>query len=364
MHALAKEMALTWGAPQWLWVLLLSIPLLIGGLFWNARRRNRTTQHLGKMSTVSPLIVGKPYWWRTVRGTLLVIGLALIIITLATPQYGSRTRVLRKQGIDIVIALDFSKSMLAQDIHPNRIDRAKAELSLLLNSLSGDRIGLVAFAGETIEFPMTIDHSAIRLFLRDLSPMDMPVGGTAISKALLASKHLLERTLPNSVDSQNAQTHKRTQVVILMTDGEDHEGDVPAAAEGLKADGIRLYTIGIGSQIGEPIPIYNESGALLGHMKNRSGQLVMTSLSPENEQMLEQISSMTGGNYISAPQGTVGIAELRKELANLEKSEQKTRRITIHENRFALALLPAFLLLVLQALLPEVWLFRRKKKAR
>ena len=206
----------------------------------------------GQRATLEPLIVGRARWWRVFRAALMAAGVALLILAFAGPQYGSRTRVLRKRGIDVVIALDFSKSMLAQDVHPSRIKRAKAELERLLTDLDGDRVGLVAFAGDAMAFPMTVDYSAVRLFLRDLGPMDMPVGGTAIGKALIASKRLIESS--NERRGEEAAAPTRSRVVILLTDGEDHEGDPIAAAEELQAAGIRVYAVGIGSGSGEPIP--------------------------------------------------------------------------------------------------------------
>ena len=142
---------MSWGAPEWLWCLL-AVPTLVGALLFAAYRRQKRTERFGNASTLDRLIAGDPFWWRAVRGVLLCLALTLIVIAIASPLYGSRTRVLRKQGIDVVIALDFSKSMLAEDVHPSRIRRAKAELELLLSDLDGDRVGLVAFAGETIEF--------------------------------------------------------------------------------------------------------------------------------------------------------------------------------------------------------------------
>jgi Ca-activated chloride channel family protein len=268
--------------------------------------------------------------------------------------------VLRKRGIDIVIALDFSKSMLARDVHPSRIKRAKGELERLLSDLDGDRVGLVAFAGDAMAFPMTVDYSAVRLFLRDLSPMDMPVGGTAIGKALVASKRLIESS--NEGRGDESSPDRRSKVVILLTDGEDHEGDPIAAAEELRSAGIKVYAVGIGSGSGEPIPSYTADGTLTGHVKDADGRLVMTSLSPENENTLEEITSITGGEYVRAEEGTVGVTEIRSELAKLQASERKARRVTVHENRFALALLPGFFLILLEALLPEAWIVRRRRR--
>lgn len=350
---------MTWAHPHALWLLVL-IPLMAAALWWNAARRRRSTQMFGRATTVDPLIAGRAQWWRAVRAALLMLGMALLIVAFAGPQYGSRTRVLRKRGIDIVIALDFSKSMLAQDVHPSRIKRAKAELERLLGELDGDRVGLVAFAGDAMAFPMTVDYSAVRLFLRDLSPMDMPVGGTAIGKALIAAKRLIESSHPSRGDEPEA--NPRSKVVILMTDGEDHEGDPLAAAEELKAAGIQVYAVGIGSGTGEPIPTYAADGTLTGHMKDASGQLVMTSLTPRNEDMLKEVASITGGQYVRAEQGTVGMSQIRAELAKLQASEQKARRITVHENRYALILLLAFLLVVLESIIPEAWIGARPRR--
>jgi Ca-activated chloride channel family protein len=351
--------AVSWADPKALWLLAL-LPLVIAVLWWHAMRTKRATEMFGRSATVAPLILGRSKWWRIARAALMIVGLFLLIVAFAGPQYGSRTRVLRKRGIDVVIALDFSKSMLAQDVHPSRIKRAKAELERLMNDLDGDRIGLVAFAGDAMAFPMTVDYSAVRLFLRDLGPMDMPVGGTAIGKALIASKRLIESS--NERRGEEAAPPARARVVILLTDGEDHEGDPIAAAQELQAAGIKVYAVGIGSGSGEPIPSYTADGTLTGHMKDSDGRLVMTSLSAENEETLREIASITGGQYVRAEEGTVGITEIRRELAKLQASEQKARRVTVHENRFALVLLPAFLLIVLEAILPEAWVVRRRRR--
>lgn len=350
---------MSWADPQALWLFAL-LPVAAAALFWNAARRRRATEMFGRKPTVESLIVGRARWWRTARAGLMLVGLALAIVAFAGPQYGSRTRVLRKRGIDVVIALDFSKSMLAKDVHPSRIKRAKAELERLLGDLDGDRVGLVAFAGDAMAFPMTVDYSAVRLFLRDLGPMDMPVGGTAIGKAMIASMRLIESSNERRGEEERQAT--RSRVVILLTDGEDHEGDPIAAARELSGAGIQVYTVGIGSRSGEPIPSYTADGTLTGHMKDADGRLVMTSLSSENEETLQEIASITGGEYVRAEEGTVGITQIRRELAKLQASEQKARRVTVHENRFALALLPAFLLIVLEALLPEAWIVHRRRR--
>ena len=350
---------MSWRDPDMLWLLLL-VPVFAGltVLAWWLRRR--ATRRFGDPDTTRSLLVGKSGPWRATRGVLIVLGLGLVIVTLAGPQYGSRERTLRKRGVDVVIALDFSKSMLAQDVRPNRIDRAKAELMHFIEDLGGDRVGIVAFAGETMEFPMTVDYAALELFFRDLGPYDMPVGGTAIGRALIASKRLLDRSAPDTPPGE--EPPDRAQVVILLTDGEDHEGDPVEAARELADAGIRVYTIGIGSRTGEPIPTYSPDGTWTGYQRDDSGEVVTTALTADNEQVLERIAEVTGGKYFRARQGGVGIDQIRREMRRMKQAELEARRVTVHEDRYALVLLPAFLLLVLEGLLPDAWVGRRRRR--
>ncbi len=356
---------MSWGAPAVLW-LLLGVPFVAGLplLAWWLRKRAR--ERFGTAENLSALQLGKPAGFRAARAVLLVLGLVLTVVALARPQYGSRTRILRKRGVDVVVVLDFSKSMLARDVRPSRIERAKAELTRLLGDLDGDRVGIVAFAGETMEFPMTIDMSAATLFFRDLGPYDMPVGGTAIGRALVAAKSLLDRSAPRQApDAPEAQAAStRSRVVILMTDGEDHEGDPLEAARALADGGASIFVVGIGSSTGEPIPTYAPDGTWTGYMRGDDGQPVLTSLTTQNEQQLKDIARLGHGRYFRAEHGGVGVEEIRRAMRRLRQDEQRSRRITVHEDRYALVLLPAFLLILLEALLPDAWVgrFRRRKR--
>jgi Ca-activated chloride channel family protein len=288
---------------------------------------------------------------RAARAVVLLLGVAAVLVALARPQYGSRTKLLSKRGIDVVVALDFSKSMLAEDVKPNRIERAKAELMAFLSELTGDRVGIVAFAGETMEFPMTVDYAALALFFRDLSPLDMPVGGTAIGRALTASKRLLERASRESDETEPEA--RRTKVVVLLTDGEDHEGDPVEAARGLAEIGAKVFVVAIGSRSGETIPTYAEDGTWTGYLTDKDGKQVLTRMTKEAEAQLKQIADVTGGKYVAARRGSVGIGEIRGEMGRMKQSELKARKMTVHEERYALVLLLGFLLIVLEALLPE-----------
>ena len=187
---------MTWHSGELLWLLCL-LPLLAAVPILGWRLRRAALARFGTSEGGARMILGRSSTGlRATRAVLLLLGIALALVALARPEYGSQTKLLRKRGVDVVVVLDFSKSMLAQDIRPSRIERAKAELTRFISELAGDRIGLVAFAGETMEFPMTVDYAAATLFFRELTPADMPVGGTAIGRALTAAKRLLERAQP------------------------------------------------------------------------------------------------------------------------------------------------------------------------
>ncbi|HEY6879932.1 MAG TPA: VWA domain-containing protein [Polyangiales bacterium] len=349
--------------PGVLWLLALT-PLIAAALVYGYRARQRSMMTFGQPSTVGGLVRGRSPRLRALRGVLFVVGLTLAIVAWAGPQYGSHTRVLSKRGIDFVIALDFSKSMLAKDVRPSRIARAKLELSRLFGALTGDRVGVVAFAGDTMEFPMTTDYAAVETFLRDLGPYDMPVGGTAIGRALTASKRLLERASgggetpgPNAPEDERG---KRSRVVLLFTDGEDHEGEPIRAAEELAQAGIRVFVVGIGSKTGEPIPTYAPDGTWTGYVRDEAGKPVLSALTEQNEVQLKKIAEVGKGTYLRAKEGTVGIDQILTLTRGMKQAENRARKVRIAEDRYALVLLPALLLLLLEALLPEAWYVRRK----
>lgn len=350
---------MTWHSADVLYLLLL-VPVVGAAGFWAFKHREATQQRFGARAGLA-MVNGSAKGLRAAKAVLVLLALTTAIIALARPQYGSRTRMLRKRGVDIVLALDFSKSMLARDVKPNRIDRAKAELTNFISELHGDRVGLVAFAGDTMEFPMTVDYAAAALFIRDISPMDMPVGGTAIGRALTASKRLLERAAVKTTGPSDGEKKPREQVVVLFTDGEDHEGDPVAAAQELRDAGIRVYIVGIGSRSGETIPTYADDGTWTGYMRDDNGKPILTQMTQENEATLKRVAEITGGKFFAAGRGRVGVDQIRSEIRHMKQTELQARRITIHEERYAAVLFVAFLLLLLETLLPERrGLFARK----
>lgn len=337
--------------PELLWLLLV-VPLIAGGLLVGWARGRAAARRLGDEVLIRKLVADRNPVLRVVKAALVLLGVTGALVALARPQYGGSTRLLRKRGIDIVVALDFSKSMLARDAYPSRIELAKREVMAMLAELAGDRVGLVAFAGETMQYPLTTDYRAVGLFLRDLSPNDMPVGGTAIGEAIRAATRLFE---------SDRTSARRSRVLILMTDGEDHEGGPLEAAQAAAAAGIKMYVLGIGSGANEPIPLTAEDGSWLGYMRGRDGAIVTTRLSADNEAQLRELARVSGGRYFRAARGQVGLREIRAEVAHLKRRELKARKVTIYEEKYAVFLLPALLCLLADAVLAEA--LRRRPRA-
>ena len=225
------------------------------------------------------------------QGGLYGLGLMLFGFALAQPQCGSKSELMKRKGIDVVVVLDASKSMLARDVQPSRLERAKLELSTLLDELKGDRVGLVVFAGDAfIQSPLTSDYSAVKLFLRAVDPEQMPQGGSNIGAALKLSKQVLD----------NADRGAKERVIVLLSDGEDLFGEVNEAVDALKDGNVQVLAIGVGSEGGEPIPIFNRRGEFVDYKKDTNGETVITRLDSAG---LTAIAEATGGEFFYQPRG-------------------------------------------------------------
>jgi len=246
------------------------------------------------------------------RGSAGSLALLSFAVALAQPQCGERAEVAKRRGLDVVVALDASKSMYARDVSPSRLERARLELGSLLDLLKGDRVAIVAFAGDAfVQCPLTSDYAAAKMFLRAVDPEAMPQGGTNIGAALLLARQVLD----------NADRGAKDRVVVLLSDGEDLEGQIAEGIEALKEVGARVLAVGIGSEQGEPIPILNKDGAVVGYRKDEEGRTVITRLDRAG---LTRIAQATGGEYFSQPRG-VAVAEVVKVIDGLQKSELESR---------------------------------------
>jgi Ca-activated chloride channel family protein len=338
------------GAAHLLW-LLLTVPVAMLGYAVFFRARRRLLARLGQAEMIGRMTAGVSVARKILRAVLVVTALALLIVSLARPQAGGRAKLTRQRGMDLVVALDFSKSMLARDVYPSRLERAKRELERLMDHLAGDRVGLIAFAGETLGYPPTTDYAAVKLFWRDLSPWDMPVGGTALGRALRAGTDVLTRLRAGSSGTPTGTApDSRSQVILLLTDGEDTESEPLEAADQASKVGIKVFTIGIGSRSGELIPEFDERGEVTGYVKDTDGKYVTSRL---GEEMLMRIAQKTGGAYFHADPRQFGVEQVENALAGLKRSENEARLVKEYDEIYELPLFLAFLLLTTEACMSE-----------
>lgn len=324
--------------PHLLW-LLLAVPIAVLAYALAFAQRRRLLGKIGNAPMIQRMSASTSVTRKVVRAVEVVAAIALIALALARPQAGGRAKLTKQPGLDLVVALDFSRSMLAKDVYPSRLERAKRELERLMDRLGGDRIGLVAFAGETLTYPPTTDYAALKLFWRDLYPWDMPVGGTAIGRAMRAGLELLTR-----IRVQGGAT--RAQVILLLTDGEDNDSEPLEVADEASKLGVKVFTVGIGSRSGELIPEFDEKGQVTGYIKDEGGKYVTSRL---GEATLTKIAEKTGGEYFHADPKRFGVEEVERALAGLKRSENEARLVTQYDEIYEILLLPAFLVLVGEA---------------
>ncbi|HQF25879.1 MAG TPA: VWA domain-containing protein, partial [Polyangiaceae bacterium] len=319
--------------------LVVAAMLIAGGVaLVRALRRFGESERVGALMTEA---AGKR---RAAKGVLLVFATALAFLAMAQPQYGRGTRLIPATNLDVVIVLDYSKSMYARDVVPSRISRAKAEVARLVKDLPGARFAAVAFAGEPIGFPLTSDGMAIAQFFRQLEPNDMPVGGTAIARALNRANELLSRD-PKSKD------HRR--VIVLITDGEDLEGSPVNVAKTIADAGTTIHVVQIGSRTPEPVPDVDSTGSVSGHRRGEDGLPLMTSLSAEGEEQLVAIAQAAGGTVIRSERGSTGIDVLSRQLEQMMQSELSEKVETLYADVYFYPLGLALLLLVVETFIGQ-----------
>lgn len=321
------------GAP-FLLVLLVVVPALLWLLARDTRlRRLRLARlvHLGLMST---LVAGASEAHRRRRGVFAVVAVVALALAAAVPLWPAAPRLLPRQGLDVLFVIDVSRSMRARDVRPDRLERAKAEISAALDGLAEHRVGIVAFAGSAfVQCPLTTDMEAVRLFLGDLSPESVPQGGSALSAGLEVARNafLAEDEAAGRVGS-TSEAGKAGRVIVVVSDGEDHallegadgEGLKPVG-EALKGLGASVVVIGVGSTLGEPIPVTNPSGEVTGYLRDRRNQPVVTRMSPE---ILGRVATDLDGTFVDGTAAAdLGLHEVFARIAALEKRELEARTV-------------------------------------
>jgi Ca-activated chloride channel family protein len=318
--------------PEYLNLLYL-IPLFVFVFWYLGRNRKKILQVFADKDLHKTLFPSDSNLKRWSKFVVILLALTCLVFAAANPQVGTKLQEVKQTGIDVFILLDVSNSMMAEDIKPSRLEKAKYQISNLINKLRGDRIGLIIFAGQAyIQIPLTTDYSAANLFLSAVDVNSVPSQGTAIASAI--------KLATASFDSLATD-----KVIISITDGEDHEGDVIYAVEDATSKGIKLYTIGLGSPGGVPIPMYNRNGQLVGFKKDQAGNTVLTKL---DEQTLKEIAISGNGKYFRGSNYEDYLDQIYSELSELEQAEFGVKKVTDYEDRFYYFLIPAIILLILE----------------
>ncbi len=313
--------------------LLALIPVLIIGIIMYSKWQKNSILKFGDINLLNQLMQSHSIFRKKIKNTLFVLAITFLIVGLSNPQVGTKMEEVKREGVDLMIAIDLSYSMMAQDIKPNRLERAKQAISRLIDKLEGDRIGLVVFAGEAyVQLPITTDYSAAKLFLSTVNTSIIPTQGTKIGNAIdLCSK---------SFDKENAQS----KAIIIITDGETHDKEAIESAKKAKEEGIYIHTLGMGLTKGGPIPIYNKYGSTSEFRKDREGNVIITKL---NESMLEEIALAGEGTYIRANNSKSGLSSLFEEINKMEKKEIGTMIFTNYKDRFQIFIGISLVLLIL-----------------
>ena len=327
-----------WNNPDiLLWLAALLPLLIITGLM--LRRRLKLLARMAEQKLWPTLLPGHSPRRLRMRNFLRVLAIGLAIVALARPQWGFKWEEVKQRGLSIIVALDTSKSMLAQDIKPNRLQQAKWGVRDLIKQLRGDRIGLVAFAGDAfLQCPATIDYAAFLMMLEDVYAGIVPVGGTDLFQAL-------ETSMESFKKSEESQADK---VIILISDGEGHTGDPLSLLPKLKKEGIRVFAIGVGTKEGDLIQTSD------GFVKDKKGNAVKSRL---NENMLERIALETGGFYVRSAPGDFGLERVYQQgIAELQREDREARMSKTYTERYQWFLAASILLLVLEAAIrPVKW---------
>jgi Ca-activated chloride channel family protein len=322
--------------PDFLYLLLL-LPVLVLLFIINEFRKKNALKRLGDSNLVNGLIPEMSRIRPMIKFILQLVAVLSGIIMLARPQFGSKIEDVKKQGVEVIIALDVSNSMLAEDIQPDRLTRAKQAISRLVDDLDNDKIGLIVFAGEAyIQIPITTDYISAKMFLSAINPNTVPKQGTAIGSAIsLGAKSF-------------SPGDGKSKAMIIITDGENHEDDPLKDAEDASKAGIVIHTIGIGSTNGVPIPMINNGKK--DYLKDIDGNIVVTKL---DEDILKKIALSTNGNYVRANNSNIGLDEIYAQIKKMKKQDLESTMYTEYNDQFQIFTAIAIFFLIMDFIIME-----------
>lgn len=315
-----------------------ALPVMLILVLWYFISRKQKLKKLGDANLISQLLPYSSKRKRIIKFILFMLGFSSLIIALCNLQTGSKLTEVKREGADIIVCIDVSNSMLAQDLSPDRLTRAKYALEKMIDGLEGDRLGLVIFAGEAyVQLPITIDYSAAKLFLSSIGPGMVPVQGTNVSDAI------------KKASESFSNDEGKNRAIILITDGENHDSEAIQAAEEAGKNGIMINTIGIGSENGVPIPLI-ENGVVKGYRKDKQGQTVITKL---NTNLLKTIASKANGVFVQASQADIGLGAVLDKIGELDKVQLENKMYTDYEDQFQWFLGLSLVLFFIEFLISE-----------
>ncbi len=329
---------MTFANPQFL-LLLAALPIAVWIVYWSVQNRSRILARIGNPALVNRLTASVNTRGRLIARCLTIAALALAILALARPQWGERVEIVEREGVQIIVALDISKSMLAEDVKPSRLVRAKLEITDIMQRLQGDEVGLVLFAGQAfLQFPLTFDYLSAKNFIESANTQMISRQGTDIALAIEIAKQSFNEELLSQ------------KVILIVTDGENHEENAVEAAREANDDDILVYTIGVGGDGGEPIPLRSSSGNLLRYAQDGDGNMVFSRL---DEGTLISIAEAGGGRFIRLSGSTNAAEQFTEELTALEKSSVGSETETTKIERFQIFAFASVLLLIAGELIPD-----------
>ncbi|MCB0837603.1 MAG: VWA domain-containing protein [Bacteroidetes bacterium] len=321
-----------------LYLLFLLIPLAILFL-WFMLNRKRAISKLGESSLIVRLMPEKPTFKHQIKFALSVLAFIFMVIALANPQYSRTYEKVKRNGVDLMIALDISRSMLAEDTKPNRLAKSRQFISRLIDKLAGDRVGLIIFAGNAyLQVPITSDYLAMKTFLQTVNTELAPTQGTAIGEAI------------RMADKSFQSGQRQFKAMLVISDGENHEDDAIQAAKEATENGMIIHTMGVGSSKGAPIPEYNNQNIQVDYKRDKEGSIVFSKM---NEQMLQEVATAGNGKYFQLNQGTAEVNAVINELENMEQQEFEEHVFTDYEDQYQWFLAIALFFLLLEYFITE-----------
>ena len=322
---------------------LIIIVVLIAIFLVNRYWKNKKQKEFASDELLNKLAPNRSTFKQYLKLSMMSLSALMMVIALVNPKVGSKLKTVKREGVDIVFALDVSKSMLAEDIAPNRLLKAKQIISKVLDKLGGDRVGIIAYAGKAYPLlPITTDYAAAKMMLQNADTDMIPSQGTAITSAIEMTNQYFD------------DEDQKNRILVIISDGEDHEEDALNSAEIAKGHGIKIYSIGVGTESGGPIPIKNNNGQVTGYKKDREDNVVVTKL---DKRVLMEVAQATEGKYIDSQDTRQLVSEFTKILSGMDKKEFETKVFSDYEDQFQWFIAFAILFLVL-----DIFFLERKTK--